>query len=225
MKSSDFHSIANSQSWKKGLAHLRKSDPVLSRLITRHKIPPIELRKDLYGALIRSIIFQQISGKAGASILKKFKGLYGNSIPTPKEFLSTPEKKVKSAGISPQKYSYLVDLSERILDGRLELKKFHRMDNDSVVTELDEVRGIGRWTAEMFLMFVLGRTDVLPVDDLGLQKGLRKVYGLRTLPSEERFRKIASRWHPYCTIACLYLWRSMDAPEPEKPKTKEDSWA
>lgn len=168
------------------------------------------LQSNHFGALAKAIIFQQISGSAGDSILKKFKALYGGRVPSPRAFLKTSEKRVRAAGISPQKYSYLRDLSERIVDGRLELKKFYDMEDAEVVMQLDEVKGIGRWTADMFLMFTLGRKDVLPVDDLGLRKALMRAYEMRSMPDERRFRKVAEKWHPYCTIASLYLWSSLD---------------
>jgi DNA-3-methyladenine glycosylase II len=187
----------------------------MAALVKRLQMKRRTLNKNHFEALITAIIFQQISGSAGASILKKFKALYGGKVPTPKIFLLTKEKLVRGAGISPQKYSYLTDLSERIEDGRLELTKFYKMDDAKVVEELDEVRGIGRWTAEMFLMFTLGRTDVLPVDDLGLKKGLMKAYKLKKVPNEATFRKLAKKWHPYCTLASLYLWRILDDEDTE----------
>ncbi len=203
-------SIASQRSWNAGIRHLKKSDRVMSALVKKLEVKRRTLKKNHFEALVTAIIFQQISGSAGDSIFRKFKALYGGKTPTPKIFLLTKEKLVRGAGISPQKYSYLKDLSERIEDGRLELKKFHEMDDAAVVEELDEVRGIGRWTAEMFLMFTLGRTDVLPVDDLGLKKGLMKAYKLKTMPNEAKFRKLAEKWHPYCTIASLHLWRILD---------------
>lgn len=202
--------ISEEKVWKAGLIHLSKKDRKMARLIKNLPERRMSLHTNHFEALVKAIIFQQISGSAGDSILKRFKALYGGRVPTPKLFLSTPEKRVRGAGVSPQKYSYLRDLSERIEDGRLELKKFQKMPDADVVRELDEVRGIGRWTAEMFLIFTLGRKDVLPVDDLGLRKALMRAYGLRKLPSEEKFRSTASRWHPYCTIASLYLWSSLD---------------
>ena len=202
--------ISDKKVWRKAKAHLKKSDGTMAKLVSRLPKEGRTLSKNHFESLVTAIIYQQISGSAGDSIFRKFKGLYGGKTPTPKVFLSTKEAVVRKAGISPQKYSYLKDLSERIEDGRLELKKFHDMDDAAVVEELDEVRGIGRWTAEMFLMFTLGRSDVLPVDDLGLKKGLMKAYSLKKMPDEAKFRKMAEKWHPYCTIASLCLWRSLD---------------
>ena len=206
-----FRTIADRRVWNAGVRHLRKSDRVLAKIMERTKhMDDMEWHRDYYGSIVQSIIYQQISGAAGASIVRKFKALYGGRLPTPKRFLATPKKRVRSAGISPQKYSYLVDLCKRIEDGRLELRKFDSMHNEKIIEELDEVRGIGRWTAEMFLMFSLNRPDVVPFDDLGLQKAVQKAYGLRSRPDRATFARIAKPWQPYGTIASLYLWRSMD---------------
>jgi DNA-3-methyladenine glycosylase II len=206
-----YDSIANRNVWRTGSLHLQKNDKIMKSVIKNTEgMYKMKLNKDHYGAVIRSIIFQQISGRAGASILERFKGLYGNSIPTPAEFLATDEKRVRASGISPQKYGYLKDLSERILDGRLELEKFRKMDDEDIVKELDEVKGIGRWTAEMFLIFTLGRVDVMPVDDLGLRNAAKMHYRLKDMPDRDRFTKIAKAWHPYCSIASLYLWKSLE---------------
>jgi DNA-3-methyladenine glycosylase II len=171
---------------------------------------------DSYESLISAIIYQQISGSAGDSIEKKFKSLYNGKMPSPKKFLETPENKVRSAGISPQKYSYLKDLCTRIIDGRLELKKFDSMEDEDIIEELDEVRGIGRWTAEMFLMFSLGRTNIVPRDDLGIKKAIKNTYCLRDYPTGSKFSELAEKWAPYGTIASLYLWRSTDVKTPKK---------
>ncbi|MDE1865277.1 MAG: DNA-3-methyladenine glycosylase 2 family protein [Candidatus Micrarchaeota archaeon] len=203
--------ISDPSVWNAGVRHLSKGDRTMSRLIRALPARKMTLHANHFGSLVTAIIFQQISGSAGDSIMRRFKSIYGGKVPTPRVFLATEESKVRGAGVSPQKYSYLKDLSERIEDGRLELRRFWEMPDSEVAAELDEVRGIGRWTAEMFLIFTLGRKDVLPVDDLGLRKALMRAYRLRTLPSEKRFRGIAKSWHPYCTIASLYLWQSLDS--------------
>ncbi len=200
--------------WAAGMKHLSKEDKVLAKLIKRLGFIRANWGGDSYESLISAIIYQQISGAAGDSIERKFKALYKNRMPSPGRFLATPEKKVRKAGISPQKYSYLVDLCTRIKDGRLELGKFGAMDDEDIIEELDEVRGIGRWTAEMFLMFSLGRTDIVPRDDLGIKKAIKKAYKLRDYPSGSKFSELAERWKPYGTVASLYLWRSMDVKTP-----------
>ena len=206
--------IYDKRVWNAGLRHLSKRDSVLAKLIRRMGSIKVDWGGDSYESLISAIIYQQISGAAGDSIERKFKALYNNRMPSPKRFLATPEKKVRAAGISPQKYSYLVDLCTRIEDGRLELRKFNTMEDEDIVEELDEVRGIGRWTAEMFLMFSLGRVNVVPRDDLGIKKAIKRAYKLRDYPSGSKFSELAEKWKPYGTIASLYLWRSMDAKTP-----------
>jgi DNA-3-methyladenine glycosylase II len=200
--------------WAKGIRHLKKKDKVLAKIIPKIKIVKRELKDDYLGSIVESIIYQQISGSAGASITKKFKALYKDKFPSSKQFLSTSESKVRKAGISPQKYSYLKDLYTRIHTGKLELRKFKTMDSEKIIEELDEVRGIGRWTAEMFLISSLGRTDVIPMDDLGIRKGIQRAYGLKEIPDRKKMMKLSKNWQPYGTIASIYIWRSLDAAKP-----------
>ncbi len=192
---------------------MKRNDPVLARIIERVGPIKFQLDDDHYEALVGSIIFQQLAGSAARAILNRFKQLYGGRLPTPKEYLATELEKLRGSGLSPQKISYLKDLSEKLDRGLLDLRKFSRTSDEEVVRELDDVRGIGRWTAEMFLLFMLGRTDVLPVDDLGLQKAAKRIYRLRSLPGKEKFQKLAEKWHPYSSVATLYLWRSTEKPE------------
>ena len=198
--------------WKEGIEHLKKNDPTLAKVIDRGGQYKFELEDDYYESLVGAIIFQQLAGSAARAILNRFKQLYDGKIPAPEEYLRTDQHKLRSAGLSPQKISYIRDLSERVTKGQLDLDGLTNMLDHEAVRRLDEVKGIGRWTAEMFLIFVLGRTDVLPVDDLGLRKAAKRIYKLRKLPSEERFEKLAKNWHPYCSIATLYLWRSREDP-------------
>lgn len=201
--------------WRKGVRHLKNQDPVLAKIIER--VGPIRFQPDSdhYDAIVGSIIYQQLAGSAARAILNRFKQLYGGRLPSPKEYLATDNKKLRGSGLSPQKIAYIKDLAERLLDGRLDLKRLDGLSDEAAMRELDAVRGIGRWTAEMFLLFKLARTDVLPVDDLGLRKAAKIAYRLRKLPTRERFEKIAVGWHPYSSISTLYLWRSgekMDGP-------------
>ncbi len=187
-------------------------DPVLARIIGLYGPFEFELEDGYYQSLVGAIIFQQLAGKAAQAILNRFKALYDGRIPTPEEYLKTAESKLRSAGLSPQKISYLKDLCQRLENGKLDLTRLQELSDDEVVRELDEVRGIGRWTAEMFLMFTLGRTNVLPVDDLGLRKAAQNLYGLKELPSHDKFEELSKTWHPYRSIATLYLWRSSEPP-------------
>ncbi len=205
-------SIADKDVWRAGMKHLKKHDPVLGKVVGKLGSLDFELDDGHYEALVGSIMFQQLAGSAARAILNRFKDLYNGRIPTPEEYLSTDEKKLRSAGLSPQKISYIRDLCDRMVNGSLDLKSLQHLPDDEAVRRLDAVRGVGRWTAEMFLIFVLGRMDVLPVDDLGVQKAAKRLYHLRKLPTKEKFEHLAKNWHPYCSIATLYLWRSGEKP-------------
>ncbi len=212
-RSASAGSLADSKVWRVGVRYLKKRDPVLARIISSTGPLRFELDDDHYEAIVGSIIFQQLAGSAARAILNRFKGLYDGRLPNPREYLSTDVDRLRKVGLSPQKISYIRDLAERLLDGRLDLERLEGLSDDEAMRELDAVRGIGRWTAEMFLIFKLGRTDVLPVDDLGLRKAAKRAYRLRKLPSRERFERLAVNWHPYSSISTLYLWRSTEKPE------------
>ena len=194
------------------MKHLRRNDRKLGKIIDRLGPYKFRLDDDYYEALVGSIVFQQLAGSAAQAILNRFKHIYGGKIPRPREYLETKETQLRASGLSPQKIRYIRDLSERIENGVLDLKRISGLPSTEVVKELDEVKGIGRWTAEMFLIFAMGRADVLPVDDLGLQKAAKKNYRLRKLPTKEKFEQLSKNWHPYCSIATLYLWRSQEKP-------------
>src|SRR6266705_2248443 len=190
------------------MRHIRKRDPVLGRVVKEIGRIDFELDEGHYEALVGSIIYQQLAGAAARTILNRFKNLYEGKVPDPEQYLSTDESKLRSSGLSPQKISYIRDLCERIVNRSLNLSSLVHSSDEEAVEKLDAVKGVGRWTAEMFLLFVLGRKDVLPVDDLGIQKAVKRLYRLRKLPSREKFERLAKNWHPYCSIATLYLWRS-----------------
>ena len=206
-------SLSDPKVWRKGVRHLKRNDPIMAGIMNRTRPIKFELDDDHYEAVVGSIIFQQLAGTAARAILNRFKAMYGGRVPTPREYLSTDESKLRSSGLSPQKISYIKDLAERIESGKLDLKRLEEMSDEEAMRELDDVRGIGRWTAEMFLLFKLGRTDVLPVDDLGLRKAAKRAYKLRKLPTRDRFEQLAEKWHPYSSISTLYLWRSSEKPE------------
>jgi len=212
-RSKSVGSLADRRVWQKGVRYLKRSDSILARIIDRVGPVKFELDDNHYEAVVGSIIFQQLAGSAARAILNRFKQLYGGRIPTPREYLSTDVEKLRGSGLSPQKISYIKDLAERLENGTLDLKRLETLPDEEALNELDNVRGIGRWTAEMFLIFKLGRTDVLPVDDLGLRKAARKAYRLRTLPKRDRFEQLAEKWHPYSSISTFYLWKSMEKPE------------
>ena len=190
---------------------LARRDPVIRDLMRRYG--PCGLAQaqhtDPLRALIHAIISQQLSTRAAATIEGRFRALYGG-VPTPSQVAATPDAQLRAVGLSGQKVRYLRDLCRRVEDGSLPLTRLGVMSDDEVVTTLTEVKGIGRWTAEMFLMFRLHRPDVLPVDDLGIVKAVQRAYGLRKTPTPERLTRLGESWRPYRSVACWYLWASLD---------------
>jgi DNA-3-methyladenine glycosylase II len=198
-------------------AHLRRADPVLAGLIDGYGGPlPAESDargrpEDLYGALVRSIAGQQLSVKAARSIWNRLLSRYDGRTPTPAEILADdPEELRAAAGFSRAKVAYLRSLAEHVQSGALELDALSRLGDDEVVRELTAVKGVGAWTAHMFLMFTLHRPDVLPVGDLGVRNAVRDAYGLDAAPDPATLETLAEPWRPHRTRACLYLWRSLD---------------
>ena len=165
-----------------------------------------------FHALIRAIIYQQLSGKAARTILDRFLLVYSpkGKFPTPEELLKTSETKIRSAGISSQKAGYLKDLATKFKDGTINPKRFAKMTDEEIREHVIQVKGVGPWTVDMFLMFTLNRPDVLPTGDLGIQKGMQKLFRLKTLPAPEKMIHLAEDWQPYRTVACWYLWRLAD---------------
>lgn len=166
---------------------------------------------DPFQSLCEAIIYQQISGGAAASILKKFKALWPKKdFPTPADVIKIKPEKLRSAGISPQKLAYLKDLASKFTDGTINPSKFRRMSDEEIIAHVTAVKGVGVWTAQMFLMFTLGRPDVLPTGDLGIQKAFQKVFKLRAKPSPQKMELLARQWAGHRTVACFYLWRMLD---------------
>ena len=191
-----------------GLRHLRKSDPILGEVIRKAGPFRLNLRHDRFRALALAIVSQQISGKAARSIWEKLKVVADPLSPERIRQLSVEELRV--AGLSKQKASYLIDLSEHVSEGRLNLKRIGRLSDDAVIASLIEVKGIGVWTAQMFLIFSLGRLDILPHGDLGVRMAMQKLYGLDELPNRKTCHRIAKSWRPYASIATWYCWRSLE---------------
>jgi DNA-3-methyladenine glycosylase II len=191
------------------LDHLGAADTRLAAIIKSVGTYEIKLRKDPFRSLVEAIIYQQLAGSAADAIYGRFVKIYGR-FPRPAQLLATRDARLRAAGLSARKIEYLKDLASRVSDGRLKLGLLQEMPDEQVIEQLDQVKGIGRWTAEMFLIFCLGRPDVLPVDDLGLRKAMQKAYSLVELPSPENMRKIAQPWKPYCSIATWYLWKSLE---------------
>jgi DNA-3-methyladenine glycosylase II len=195
---------------ERGVRHLRKSDPILREVIRRAGPFGLKLRRDRYQALVYSILAQQISAKAAAAMRKKLEDLAGGSGLTPSRISSLSLEELRGAGLSKQKAGYILDLSERVHAGTLALERLARCSDDTVIESLIEVKGIGVWTAHMFLIFSLGRLDVLPHGDYGVRSAIQKLYGLKELPNRETCHRIAEPWRPYASIASWYCWRSLE---------------
>ena len=197
------------------LAALRAADPVLREVIDQ--VGDVEdffagRPTDHYGTLVRSIVGQQLSTKAAASIHNRLLERFGGRAPTPAEVLAEdPDRLRDAAGLSHAKVRYLRSLAEHILDGSLELDRLTELPDDEVISELVAVKGIGVWSAHMFLLFHLRRPDVLPVGDLGIRRAVELRYGLEQLPGPEELTRIAEPWRPHRSLACVYLWRSLRA--------------
>jgi DNA-3-methyladenine glycosylase II len=195
--------------------HLRAADDTLRRIIDERGPLDHEARvrgrpTDPYGALLRSIVGQQLSTKAARSIYTRLTDQFGGRAPTPEELLEADPEVVRSAGLSRPKVNYLRSLAEHVVSGELELDKLHELPDDEVAREVTAVKGLGQWTADMFLIFHLGRPDVLPVGDLGVRRAVERAYGLEALPDAETLDRLGDRWRPYRSLASLYLWESLD---------------
>jgi DNA-3-methyladenine glycosylase II len=195
---------------ERGLKHLRKSDPILRDVIRRAGPYGLKLKRDRFQALIYSILAQQISGKAAQAMRKKLEDLAGPEGLTPSRLSTLSLDDLRGAGLSKQKASYILDLSQRVHAGTLALERLARCSDDTVIESLVEVKGIGVWTAHMFLIFSLGRLDVLPHGDYGVRTAIQKLYGLDELPDRETCHRIAEPWRPYASIASWYCWRSLE---------------
>ena len=185
-----------------------KRDPKLAKIIECIGDHHIKKRNNHFATLIESIISQQLAGAAADAILRRFKKLYP-TFPKPADILQTKNSKLRSVGLSKMKIDYLKDLAKKIEDGEIRIKTLSKMNDEEVITHLTKVKGIGRWTAEMFLIFSLGRPDVLPVGDLGLRKGVQKAFSLQELPKPKEVEEIGKKWKPYRSIATWYLWKSL----------------
>jgi DNA-3-methyladenine glycosylase II len=200
---------------QRGVAHLEAADPALARVIGM--VGPPAIRRDgpePFRALVRAIVYQQLSGKAAGTIHGRFLALFeaedGSRFPEPHEVLALDDETLRGVGLSRQKTASIRDLAAYVADGRIDSARITELSDDEVIAELTRVRGIGRWTAEMYLIFNLGRPDVLPVNDLGINRAIMNIHGLGALPSAEQVRAIGAAWRPWASIACWYLWRSTD---------------
>ena len=194
---------------RKAILHLKKSDPVLAEIIERVGAYRMNYDEPAFASLAEAIVYQQLHGKAAATIFKRVTDLAGLPL-MPEGILKLTEAQLRGAGLSKQKLSYLRDLAEKTRSGEVEFARFPELSDEEVIAQLTQIKGIGRWTADMFLMFSLRRPNVLPTGDLGIQMAIRKHYRKRKLPKPAQMEKIAKVWEPYRSVACWYLWRSMD---------------
>jgi len=203
--------------------HLRKSDPILAAVIKNaasiiSSWDPVGKRPNHFKSLVVAIINQQLSGKAAATIQKRFEALFvaplgatrRKKFPTPEEVLAMPAAKMRKCGLSKMKVSFIKDLARKVIDGTVDFRAMKKWSDEEVIAHLTRVKGIGRWTAEMFLMFSLGRDDIFSYGDLGLRNAMQKLYKLRAHPTPAQAEKISAAWKPYRTLASRYLWASLE---------------
>lgn len=194
---------------RKALNHLKKSDPVLRAIIERVGPCRMEFGLPEFSSLAEAIVYQQLNGKAAVTIFNRFAALAGEPL-TPEGILKLSDAQLRSVGLSKQKSAYLKDLAAKTAAGLLDFSRLPGLPDDEVIEHLTQVKGIGVWTAHMFLMFSLRRPDVLPTGDYGVQVAMRKHYKKRKLPKPKDMEKIAKAWAPYRSVACWYMWRSLD---------------
>jgi DNA-3-methyladenine glycosylase II len=200
---------------KAARAELAASDPAMAKLIERLGHRSLAQRRrglpkpDAYGALLRAIVGQQLSSKAARTIYERVLGLYGGKTPSPKQILATPESDLRGAGLSGRKVEYIRDLAAHVQSGELELDQLDQLSDEQVIEEISAVRGLGRWSAEMFLIFHLERPDVISGGDLGIRKAIQVELGLEEMPTPKEVEEIGQRWSPHRSLASIYLWESL----------------
>ena len=197
---------------RKAINHLKKSDPVLAAIIERVGPCRIQFREPEFGTLVRSIVYQQLSGKVASVILDRLLDAMPERKLTPQAILKLTPEKMRSLGLSGAKTAYIRDLAEKTKSGEVIFEDIQGRTDDEVIEHLTQVKGIGVWTAHMFLIFALQRPNVLPVGDLGVRSAIKRASGLEEMPNPREVEQIAERWHPYCSVATWYLWRSLDGP-------------
>jgi DNA-3-methyladenine glycosylase II len=194
---------------REAINHLKKSDPVMRKIIERVGPCRMEFGEPVFHSLAEAIVYQQLNGKAAVTIFNRFTALAGDPV-VPEGIAKLTAEQMRSVGLSKQKSSYLRDMAERAIRGELSFTSLPEMTDEEVIEHLTQVKGVGVWTAHMFLMFTLKRPNVLPTGDFGIQMAIKKHYNKRKMPKPMQMEKIAKSWEPYRSIACWYLWRSLD---------------
>lgn len=195
---------------RKALNHLKKADPVLGSIIERVGSYAIEYREPAFQTLVRSIVYQQLHGKAALTIFNRLKAAAKDDPLTPESILRLRPSRMRALGLSPQKLTYIRELARLTRSGEVDFDACMAFEDAAVIEHLTRVKGIGVWTVHMFLIFALRRPDVLPTGDLGIRAAMKKAYGLADLPTPAEMERIAAAWRPYCSVASWYLWRSLD---------------
>ncbi|MDE1826648.1 MAG: DNA-3-methyladenine glycosylase 2 family protein [Thaumarchaeota archaeon] len=190
-----------------GVRYLRR-DPILRKIIDSVGDYSLKKRNHHFAVLVESIVSQQLATRAADVIFSRFKALYPK-FPTASDILATKKSKLRSVGLSSMKIEYIKDLAKNVDQGKIKMRALSKMSDEEVILHLTQVKGIGRWTAEMFLIFSLGRQDVLPVHDLGLRKGVQRAFSLAELPEPSEVERLGKRWGPYRSVATWYLWKSL----------------
>jgi DNA-3-methyladenine glycosylase II len=194
---------------KEAIQHLKRSDPVLAEIIDRVGDYGIQFRDPDFETLVKSIVYQQLSGRVASVIFGRVVKAAGGKL-TPESILKLRPARMRALGLSGQKTAYIRDLARHTRDGRVDFAALLDLPDEAVIERLTAVKGVGVWTAHMFLIFALRRVDVLPLGDLGIRAAIRKAYGFAELPEAGEMEALAARWRPYCTVASWYLWRSLE---------------
>jgi len=205
------NSIDNPAVFERGINHLKENDAKLASVIEKHGRLEFTAEGEMFQSLVESILGQQLAWAAASAIIGRVKNLYPGGTIEAAALYATPVRKLRKAGVSPQKIRYLKDLSRRVVKGKLDLESLKHEEDSVLLEALDEVLGIGPWTIHMLLIFTLGRADVLPVDDLGIRKAIKELYSLSDMPKKDKIEELAKNWHPYCSVASLYLWKHKDS--------------
>jgi DNA-3-methyladenine glycosylase II len=200
------------QTYQAAADYLSKHDPHLAPVVARFGLCTIHPHNNYYQDLVESIIGQQLSVKAAASIRNRFRNLFGGQLPTPEQILTKSVEELRSVGFSRAKAGYVRDLAQHVIEGKVTFDHLPALSNEEIIGELTDVKGIGEWTVHMFLMFCMGRLDILAHGDLGIKNGIKKLYSLDHVPSPQEIKAIAGQysWAPYQSIACWYIWQSLD---------------
>ncbi len=186
-----------------------KKDPKLAKIINHVGKYQIRTSRNYYESLVEAIITQQLAGSAAKAISNRFRSLYGKSFPKPIDVINTSDSKLRKTGLSRMKIEYIKELSKAIESKKLKMRSLSKLSDEEIVEQLTQIKGIGRWTAEMFLIFSLGRMDILPVGDLGLRKGVQLLNSTSELPNAAEIEELAEKWRPYRTVATWYIWKSL----------------